>query len=229
MTGKINVLIVEDDETLRDNLAEQLALYEDYVSLAVGTAKDAFAVVGKQHFHIVLLDIGLPDMDGREACRLLRRRGMFAPVIMLTGMSSDADVILGLDSGANDYVVKPFRISVLLARIRAQLRQHEMSEDAAFFIGPYIFKPGLHRLVDQHSLHETLLSAKECAILQLLCKAGDSPVASDVLYREIWGHSTPLATHTLQTHIYRLRRKIEHDPTRPRILKSESGGYRVVR
>lgn len=147
MTNKVNILIVEDDESLRASLADQLVLYEDYAPLAVGTAGEALKVIDKQRFDIVLLDIGLPDMDGRETCRLMRRHGLQAPVIMLTGMDSDADVILGLDSGANDYIVKPFRIAVLLARIRAQLRQHGTSEDAAFSLGPYIFKPNVRRLI----------------------------------------------------------------------------------
>jgi DNA-binding response OmpR family regulator len=229
MTNKVNVLIVEDDESLRASLADQLALYEDYGSLAVGTAGEALEMIDKQRFDIVLLDIGLPDMDGRETCRLMRRHGLHAPVIMLTGMDSDADVILGLDSGANDYIVKPFRISVLLARIRAQLRQHEMSEDAAFSLGPYIFKPSVRRLINKNTEQEIKLSDKECAILKHLYRAGDAVVACDTLYSEIWGHSAPLTTHTLQTHIYRLRQKIEQDASKPQILKSEAGGYRVLR
>tara|TARA_R110000787_G_scaffold8895_41_gene30725 strand:+ start:888 stop:1577 length:690 start_codon:yes stop_codon:yes gene_type:complete len=229
MANEVNVLIVEDDEDLRTGLAEQLWLHEDYHSVAVGSARDALTATEKQHFDIVLLDIGLPDMDGREACRLMRRHGLHAPVIMLTGMDGDADVILGLDSGANDYVVKPFRIGVLLARIRAQLRQHESSEDAVFSLGPYIFRPSARRLVDRESQREILLSEKECAIVKYLYRAGDVPVACDTLYNEIWGHNAPLMTHTLQTHIYRLRQKIEADPANPQIIKSETGGYRIVR
>jgi len=229
MAKKVNVLIVEDDEALRTGLIEQLSLHEDYESTAVGTAREALALAAEQHYDVVLLDIGLPDMDGREACRLMRRHGLHAPVIMLTGMDGDADIILGLDSGANDYVIKPFRIAVLLARIRAQLRQHESSEDATFSLGPYIFRPSTRRLIDRESEQEILLSEKECAILKLLYRAGDVPVACDALYSEIWDHNAPLTTHTLQTHIYRLRQKIEPDPSNPQILKSETGGYRVVR
>jgi DNA-binding response OmpR family regulator len=87
------------------------------------------------------MDVGLPDMDGREAVRIMRKDGFKCPIIMLTGQTSDADTVLGLESGANDYVSKPFRFSVLLARIRAHLRQYESSDDAVFKIGDYTFRP----------------------------------------------------------------------------------------
>ena len=89
------------------------------------------------------MDVGLPDIDGREVVKQLRRDGFRRPVIMLTAHDSDADTVQGLDSGANDYVGKPFRFVVLLARIRAQLRQYEASEDAEFPVGPYVFRPAV--------------------------------------------------------------------------------------
>ena len=152
-------------------------------------------------------------MDGRELCRLLRRRGAQMPVIMLTAVIGDADVILGLESGANDYVVKPFRMSVLLARMRAQLRQNAASENASFSIGPYIFRPSRRVLFDARTEEEIFLSEKECAILRYLLRAGDRVVGRKTLYEEVWGHNAPLTTHTLQTHVYRLRKKIEHEPS----------------
>src|SRR5210317_1386626 len=100
-------------------------------------------------YDLVILDVGLPDTDGRELCRLMRKQGVKSPIVMLTGHDSDADTILGLDAGANDYVSKPFKFPVLLARIRAQLRQHEQSEDAVFAIGPYTFKPAAKMLIDE--------------------------------------------------------------------------------
>jgi len=148
---------------------------------------------------------------------------------LLTGMESDADVILGLDSGANDCVTKPFKMGILMARIRAHLRQHEASEDASFVLGHYSFKPSTRVLEDRETGKEVLLSDKETAILKFLYRAGETMVECDTLYSEVWSHAVPLSTHTLQTHIYRLRQKIERDPANPEILISESGGYRVVR
>ena len=175
----------------------------------------------------ILLDIGLPDMDGRELCKLMRRQGVRAPVIMLTAADSDADTILGLESGANDYITKPFRINVLLARLRAHLRQHERSEDAVMTIGPYEFHPAAKMLMEKGGKKKIRLTDKEASILKYLFRAGDRPVARDVLLNEVWGYNAGVTTHTLETHIYRLRQKIERDPASAAILITDRGGYRL--
>ena len=229
MIARFNVLLVEDDDEMRTALVSQLALHKDFETTEADNGAVALEVVGAQHFDIVLLDVGLPDMDGRDVCRLIRRKGIHVPVIMLSGMESDADVILGLDSGANDYIIKPFKMGVLLARIRAHLRQHQASEDASFILGPYTFRPSARLLIDRETGKEVSLSDKECAILKFLYRSGETAVACDTLYSEVWDHAVPLSTHTLQTHIYRLRQKIERDPADPEILISEAGGYRVLR
>ncbi len=130
------ILLVDDDDALRQSLSEQLQLHEEFITIEADNGADALSLAKGEYFDAILLDVGLPDMDGREVCRLMRRGGVKSPVIMLTAAESDADTILGLDAGANDYVTKPFRLGVLLARLRAQLRQHEQSEDAVFTIGP---------------------------------------------------------------------------------------------
>jgi DNA-binding response OmpR family regulator len=179
------------------------------------------------HVDLVLLDVGLPDLDGREACKLLRRGGFKGPIVMLTGQVSDSDTILGLESGANDYVTKPFKLGVLLARIRAQLRQHEQSEDAVFAIGPYTFKPASKLLVDANG-GKIRLTEKETSILKYLYRAGERVVTRDVLLHEVWGYNAGVTTHTLETHIYRLRQKIEKDPSQAELLVTETGGYKLV-
>jgi DNA-binding response OmpR family regulator len=167
-------------------------------------------------------------MDGREACRLMRRGGVKSPIIMLTAADTDADTILGLDAGANDYVSKPFRLGVLLARLRAQLRQHEQSEDAVFTIGPYTFMPSSKILVDEETSKKVRLTEKETAILKYLFRSGDKVVGRDTLLGEVWGYNAGVTTHTLETHVYRLRQKIERDPSNAEILVTEPGGYRLV-
>jgi DNA-binding response OmpR family regulator len=167
-------------------------------------------------------------MDGRELCRLLRRAGVRAPIIMLTAAGTDADAILGLDSGANDYITKPFRLAVLLARIRAQLRQHEQTEDASFAIGPYMFRPAAKLLLNESSGKKIRLTEKETAILKYLYRAGDQAVSREQLLGEVWGYNAGVTTHTLETHVYRLRQKIERDPSNAEILVTESGGYKLV-
>lgn len=226
MTTK-KILIVDDDEALRETLLEQLALYEEFECVAVDHAAAALEQTRGSHFDLVLLDVGLPDMDGREACRLMRKGGVKAPIIMLTGADTDSDTILGLEAGANDYVTKPFRLGVLLARVRAHLRSHEQSEDAVFKVGPYTFRPSAKLLLDENE-KKVRLTEKETAILKFLYRAGQKTVGRDILLHEVWGYNSGVTTHTLETHIYRLRQKIERDPSNAELLVTETGGYKLV-
>ena len=172
MSAGRTILIVDDDALLRHSLAEQLQLHEEFSTREAGSGAEALDDVRAHHCDAVLLDVGLPDMDGRELCRLMRRNGVRAPILMLTAADGEADTILGLDSGANDYITKPFRLNVLLARLRSQLRQHEQSEDAVFTIGPYSFRPGAKLLVDEGARKKVRLTEKETAILKYLYRAG---------------------------------------------------------
>jgi DNA-binding response OmpR family regulator len=222
------ILLVDDDPALRQSLAEQLRLHEEFEPGEAASGEQALDLVKKQYFDAVILDVGLPDMDGRELCRLMRRAGVRSPILMLTGADSDSDTILGLDSGANDYITKPFRLSVLLARLRAQLRQHEQSDDAVFSIGPYTFRPSAKLLVDASGRKKVRLTEKETAILKYLYRAGEKTIGRDTLLGEVWGYNAGVTTHTLETHIYRLRQKIEREPNKAEILVTEPGGYRLV-
>jgi DNA-binding response OmpR family regulator len=222
------ILLVDDDTTLRQSLAEQLARLEEFLTEEADTGEAALARAKNGQYDAVLLDVGLPDMDGREVCRLMRRAGFAAPVIMLTGADSDSDTVLGLEAGANDYVTKPFRFNVLLARLRAQLRQHEQSEEAVFIIGPYTFRPSQKLLVEEAARKKIHLTEKETAILKYLYRAGGQVVGREKLLGEVWGFNAAVTTHTLETHVYRLRQKIEKDPSRAEILVTEAGGYRLV-
>jgi DNA-binding response OmpR family regulator len=227
LTGK-KVLIVDDDDTLRDSLSEQLQLHEEFATVLSGNARDALELVKKDYFDAILLNVGLPDMDGREACRLMRCSGVKVPIIMLTGADTDADTILDLDAGANDYITKPFRLGVLLARLRAHLRQHEQSEDAVFTIGPYTFQPSGKVLVDEVDERKIRLTEKETSILKYLYRSGAKAVDRDTFLGEVWGYNAGVTTHTLETHVYRLRQKIESDPSNAEILVTEPGGYRLI-
>jgi DNA-binding response OmpR family regulator len=222
------ILIVDDDGVLRHSLAEQLQLHEEFAAVEAATAAEALSCVKRQYHDAVLLDVGLPDMDGRELCRLMRREGVRSPILMLTAADSDADTVLGLDAGANDYIVKPFRLHVLLARLRAQLRQHEQSEDAVFTIGPYTFRPSAKLLLDEPKRRKVRLTEKETAILKYLYRAGGRVIGRNILLNEVWGYNSGVTTHTLETHVYRLRQKIERDPANAQLLVTEPGGYRLA-
>ncbi len=226
-SGK-RILIVDDDATLLEMLSEQLQLHEEFLTVGAKSATEALDLAKEDYFDVILLDVGLPDMDGREVCRLMRRNGVTSPIIMLTGADTDADTILGLDAGANDYITKPFRLGVLLARLRAHIRQHERSDDAVFAIGPYTFQPSNKLLVNDTDEKKVHLTDKETAILKYLYRAGEKVVSRDVLLDEVWGYNASVTTHTLETHVYRLRQKIEADPSSAQILVTEPGGYRLV-
>jgi len=221
------ILLVDDDDDLRETLMEQLSLYEEFALLQEANATKAMQTAKSGQVDLLIMDVGLPDMDGREAVKLLRKGGFKAPIIMLTGHDTDSDTILGLEAGANDYIAKPFRFAVLLARIRAQLRQYEQSEDATFTIGPYIFKPS-QKLMTTEDGKKIRLTEKEAAIIRYLYRAGEKVVTRDILLEEVWGYNSGVTTHTLETHVYRLRQKIERDPSNAEILVTENGGYKII-
>ncbi|MDA9975878.1 response regulator transcription factor [Alphaproteobacteria bacterium] len=228
MTGAKKVLLVDDDDELRTTLSEQLELHEEFTTDVAATGAQGIEIAKSSHYDILLLGAGLPDMDGRDVCRLMRRNGSKSPIIMLTAQDSDAETILGLDAGANDYIMKPFKIAILLARMRAHLRQHEQSDDAIFTIGPYSFRPSEKLLIDEDRNRKIRLTEKETAILKYLYRTADSMVKREILLGEVWGYNARVTTHTLETHVYRLRQKIERDPSKVAILVTDPGGYRLV-
>ena len=220
------LLVIDDDSMLRQTLSEQLRIREEFETYEAATGEAALALLKELNFDAMLMDVGLPDIDGRELCRLIRRQGIKAPIIMLTARDGEADTILGLDAGANDYITKPFKISILLARLRAHLRQHEQSDDAVFTIGPYQFRPSAKVLIAGDS-RKIRLTEKETAILKYLYRARNQMITRETLLNEVWGYNAAVTTHTLETHVYRLRQKIETDPSNADILVTVTGGYQL--
>lgn len=227
MPNAYRLLVCDDDLSLRETLTEQLDLHDEFVVLPEADGAGAIARVASDRIDLAVMDIRLPDMDGREAVRAMRRNGYRGPVIMLTAQVSEEDTVEGLEAGANDYVTKPFKFAVLLARIRAHLRSHEASEDAVFQIGPYTFRPGAKLLVGERG-SKLKLTEKETAILRFLYRAGREVVGRETLLAEVWGYNAQVTTHTLETHIYRLRQKIEPNPALAAILVTEAGGYKLL-
>jgi DNA-binding response OmpR family regulator len=221
------ILIVDDDPDLLQALVEQFNLEEGFAAQGARSGVEGIAAALAQKPAAIVLDVSLPDIDGIEVCAQMRTQGVKAPIVLLTGAArEEQDQVQGLDAGANDYVLKPFKFSVLLARIRAHLRSHEASEDAIYQIGPYEFRPGMRVLVDA-AQRKTRLTDKEASILRYLYRSGEKPVGREELLREIWGYNAAVTTHTLETHIYRLRQKIEPHAQSPKILITETGGYRL--
>src|SRR5262245_2454117 len=172
MPNTRTVIIDDDDPELRGALMEQLSLYEEYEAVAAENGNKGVQAAKAGQIDLVIMDVGLPDIDGREAVRILRRNGFKAPIIMLTGHDTDSDTILGLESAANDYVTKPFRFAVLLERVRTLLRQYETSEDAVFTIGPYTFRPSSKLLLNLNG-SKIRLTEKETSILRYLYRRSE--------------------------------------------------------
>jgi DNA-binding response OmpR family regulator len=225
--NKRRILVVDDDADLRETLVDQLKGQPEFDIVDAGTAGEALKALRESNVELTILDVGLPDMDGRDAVKQMRQEGFKSPVLMLTGHDTEADEIKGLDSGANDYLTKPFRFPVLLARINAALRQHDQSEDAVFTIGQYNFQPAA-KMLETSDGTKVRLTDKETSILKYLYRQGPKTITRDVLLKEVWGYNNRVTTHTLETHIYRLRQKIERDPSNARLLVTEDGGYRLV-
>jgi DNA-binding response OmpR family regulator len=229
MPANQSILIVEDDAVLREALAENLASEHGFSVSTAATLNEANGTInaGDARIDAVILDVGMPDGDGRDYCAMLRRQGHKMPVIMLTGSRTEADVVRGLESGANDYIRKPFRANELLARIRAQLREFDNSEEAVFSIGPYQFQPAKRLLHDPVKNRRIRLTDKEAEILKFLRRSGGRAVDRETLVREVLGRNPSETSHTLEMHIYRLRQKLEPNARPPTLLVTERGGYRL--
>jgi DNA-binding response OmpR family regulator len=229
MSTKRSVLLVEDHAAVREMLVDYLAGQHGFAIIVARTLDEADKIIDdpEQRLDAVLLDIGMPDGDGRDFCARLRRQGHKMPVIMLTGRNGEADIVRGLDLGANDYVAKPFRLNELLARLRAQLRIFDSSDSAIFSVGPYTFQPGKMLLQDPIRNRRIVLTRREAALLRALHLSDDRAATRDDLSHEVWGRNSAATTHTLETHIYRLRQKMEPNPRKPVLLVSEGGGYRL--
>ena len=229
MSGERPILIVDDDRALRETLTEQLTVDGAFAVTEAASLAEARSRLAEAdaRFDAIILDVSLPDGDGRDFCAKLRKSGVKVPVVMLTAADDEADVVRGLEAGANDYVAKPFRLAELLARLRVQLRVFENSEDAVFVIGPYTFRPAAKLLQEPARNRRIRLTEKEAAILKFLYRASPKPVPRQILLNEVWGYNASVTTHTLETHIDRLRQKIETDPARATFLVTEGGGYRL--
>jgi DNA-binding response OmpR family regulator len=216
-----------DDQALASAVIEQLELLGGFAITrrdCVNRADDARDLV---HCDLVLLDADADGLNGPQQCRHWRGMGLKCPVLVLTGRHDDDWVVDVLDAGANDVVVKPLRFAILLARIRAQIRAYESSDESICVIGPYQFHAAGRTLMkgDEPAIR---LTDKETAILKFLFRASGSVVARETLLTNVWGYNTAVSTHTLETHVYRLRRKIESDPTDAKILVTDDGGYRLA-
>ena len=223
----IPLLLLDDDDEFRSAVADALqAAGFHLVEAATVAEAEAEVLRGATGFAVLILDVSLPDGDGRDLCIRLRAAAHRMPMVMLTGQDAETDVVRGLEAGAHDYLAKPVRPAVLIARLRALLRHHESSMDAVFPLGPWTFHPA-QKLLRGKAGVRLWLTAREVDILRHLLRSGRL-VSKQELLADIWGYNPSVSSHTLETHIYRLRHKIEADPYDPRLLLTAEGGYRLA-
>ena len=220
------LLIVDDDAYLRTSLRQQFVSEGFHNIFDVGSAAGLSTALKEANPDLILLDIQMPDGNGVEICKRLRREGYAKPIVMLTAKNTELDIIEGLEAGANDYVTKPLRMGELLARVRTQLRQFKALDDARFELADLNFVPANKMLHKMECGRMQALTEKETTILKFLYRAFPESVTKDELLTEVWGLQNGLTTHTLETHIYRLRQKIGRLTKTPIVITTENG-YRL--
>lgn len=213
MPSAKRILLVDENSVPRRSLAEQLTLQAAYEVIEAGSAQEARAA---SDCALAIIDAELEDGQGGSLADELRAGGFEGPILLLAASAPGGTT-------AHEQLAKPFRLSALLTWLSVHLGPHGAGEDRTFKIGPYLFRPGAKLLTGVRKIR---LTEKETNILKFLHGAGRT-VPRETLLHEVWGYSPAVTTHTLETHIYRLRRKIEENPARAKILVTENGGYRL--
>ncbi len=227
MVKRKTILIVSEAQLLKQVLLDQLQKQGEYLLEESLSVTDAISLIVKEHFDCILIDTSLPDESLSTLCKSIRKKGVRGPIILVAGERGEDVAIAALDAGANDYVLKPFKINVLVAKIRSNIRQFEQSEFAILRFGRFSFKPGDKLLLNNSSQEEVRLTDKETAIIKLLYLSGGKVVTRATLLEEVWGYNTTLTTHTLETHIYRIRQKVGNASSGLDFITTESEGYRM--
>jgi DNA-binding response OmpR family regulator len=222
------ILAIEDDPAILRGLADNLR-FESYEVLTAADGQAGYALIREKRPDLIILDLMLPKLSGYEICRKVRAEGIRTPILMLTARGEEADRVLGLDLGADDYVAKPFSIRELMARIRALLRRAQppktlpdelrFDDVAVNFVSYEAHKAG----------RPLEMTRKEFQLLRLLASRTGEVVARDELLNEVWGYENYPTTRTVDNHIAGLRAKIEREPADPQHLKTVHGvGYKFV-
>ena len=227
MVKRKTILFVSEALMLKELLLDQLQKQGEYLLEESLSVTEAISLIVKEHFDCILIDSSLADVSLSNLCKNIRQEGVRSPIILVAEELGEDVAIVALDAGANDYVLKPFKINVLVAKIRSNNRQFEEREFAILRFGRFSFKPGDKILLNNSSKEEVRLTDKETAIIKLLYLSGGEVVTRATLLEEVWGYNTTLTTHTLETHIYRIRQKVGNASSGQDFIATESEGYRM--
>jgi len=225
MSSFSKILLINSDRDLSEALIYQLSLNDKYQITESGE-DNVFTQINNNSFNIVIINSQPSKLHGRNLTKKLRTGGFKNPIILLITQSDASNVDNKLTIEANEYIIKPFKYPALLKSIELQLRQFGKTEDTQHNIGSYIFKPN-SKILEADGNKSIRLTEKENDILKFLYQNLKTIVSRETLLHEVWGYNSKVTTHTLETHIYRLRQKIEIDPANACFLITETGGYRL--
>jgi DNA-binding response OmpR family regulator len=218
--------VIEDDPGILRTVADNLR-FEKYDVITAVDGETAYVLQQQQQPDLIVLDLMLPRMSGLELCRKLRAEDVQVPVLVLTARGEEADRVLGLDIGADDYVIKPFSVPELMARVRALLRRSSSGLAATLTFGDVEVDFRRHVAVRGGQVIE--MTRKEFALLRFLASREDAVVTRDELLNKVWGLEAYPLTRTVDTHVAGLRAKLEADPARPTYIQTVHGvGYKFV-
>lgn len=230
MNKSIRILVIEDEVAIREGLCD-LLVFHGYAVESAENGTEGLRKAQSGKFHLVLLDIMLPGMDGYEICNRIRSDDREQPIIMLTARDSDEDIIHGLKLGADDYVAKPFSIQQLLLRIEAVLRRSRAGTERDRTIVLPNITIDTENLSGSGRLGDVAFTRREIEVLAYLAQHNDRPVSREELLAKVWGYGKDLEieTRTVDIHIAKIRRKIEAVPAEPANLVTVRGaGYRLM-
>jgi DNA-binding response OmpR family regulator len=218
------ILVVEDDRFLQENVVS-LLLAEGYEVTGVAFGTEAIKALEEKPVDLVVLDLGLPDMDGITACRRIRSKWKL-PIIMLTARTDPMDKVLGLETGADDYLTKPFNAQELIARVRAQLRRNKEYSGDGFDLGDLKVDYGRREVSVRGKLLD--LTSKEYEVIAYLSQNSGRALSREQIFEHVWGYELDFTTNSLDVHMYRIRKKLEVDPESPKYLHTLRGyGYKL--
>ena len=226
MNPSTNILLINNDKDLGDALAFQLSLGEKYQIIETDNETSVLAQINNNLCDLIIINSQSSTLKRYNLTKSLRTAAYKKPIIMLINRNSNLDIPDYQSHKADEYIVKPFRYPVLLKSIETQLHKFKKSENTQYNIGNYVFKPN-SKILESNENRSIRLTEKENNILKFLYKNLGNFISREILLHEVWGYNSTVTTHTLETHIYRLRQKIEDDPSNACFLITEPGGYKL--
>jgi len=225
MIAVYKALIFDPERLIGELISEQLVRSEEFKPICVDKVAQILNLITINYFDVIIISIAGDDINGKAISQKIRETSVITPIIFLVEKEFNQKAISSEDLGTIDFIIKPLRISELITHVRGLIRKHENLDAGAIFIGQYAFQPSNKILITKDHKNSISLTEKETLILKYLYGMGNQKVSRSHLLEIVWGYNTDVTTHTLETHIYRLRQKIEKDPSCATILVTVPGGY----